>query len=139
MAAYRNVGKIAGLVLHVLVGGLMIFAGSGKVFGFAPPQIVEGMAKYGLSGQLRVIGAGEMISAVLLLIPLTSRPGLLLTSAFWGGVICIHMAHGESYVPASVLLLLTWLGAYLRDPSTLGRLAVVARAEDAREVARTTA
>jgi hypothetical protein len=123
MGTSRKAMRAVGLVLHVLIAGLMIFAGSGKVFGFAPKEVVEGMAKYGLGGKLHLIGSGELITAVLLLVPLTSSLGLLLTSAFWGGVICIHMAHGESYVFPSVLLLLTWLGAYLRNPLTFSSFA----------------
>lgn len=80
------------------------------------------MGKYGLGGKLQLIGGGELTTAVLLLIPLTSSLGVLLTSAFWGGVICIHMAHGEPYVFPSVLLVLTWVGGYLRNPMILGSL-----------------
>ncbi len=120
MRATGKVERISGWVLHGLIGGLMIFAGSGKLFGFAPPQIVEAMGKYGLGDKLQLIGGGELITAVLLIIPLTSSLGVLLTSAFWGGVICIHMAHGESYVFPSVLLVLTWVGGFLRNPLILG-------------------
>lgn len=119
MRASQKAGRITGWVLHALVGGLMFFAGSGKLFGFAPPQVVEAMTQYGLGGKLHLIGAGELLTALLLLVPLTSSLGLLLASGFWGGVICIHMAHGESYVVPSVLLVLTWVGAYLRNPLTL--------------------
>lgn len=132
MAAAGKFRRIAGLVLHLLIGALMIFAGSGKVFGFAPKEIVQGMAKYGLGDKLQLIGSGEMIAAVLLIVPLTSSLGVLLTSAFWGGVICIHMAHGESYVGGSVLLVLTWIGAFLRHPETLASF-FAARPEEPRE------
>lgn len=111
-----KIRRIVGLVVHGLIGALLIFAGSGKVFGFAPPQVVEGMTKYGLRDRLTLIGTGEMISALLLLLPVTSSLGVLLVSAFWGGVICIHMAHGESYTTGAVMLVLTWVGAFLRNP-----------------------
>jgi hypothetical protein len=111
----KNWGKIAGLVLHLLLGGLMIFTGSQKVLGLVPP---EALAKYGLGEQVRLIGAGAILCALLLLIPRTSSLGLLLTSAFWGGAICIHMAHGEPYLIQAVLLVLSWAGAYLRNPAT---------------------
>ena len=105
-----RVKSIAGGVLHFLVGGLMTFAGLGKLLGFAPPEVVEAMQKYGLSGQLQLIGAGELTAALLLWLPRTSSLGVLLTSSFWGGVICIHMSHGEPYLMPSIFLVLTWVG-----------------------------
>ena len=116
MKERKSWSKIAGLVLHVLIGGLLIFTGSQKVLGVVPP---EALVKYGLGEQVRLIGAGAILTAVLLLIPRTSSLGLLLTSSFWGGAICIHMAHGEPYLLQAVLLVLTWAGAYLRNPASL--------------------
>jgi hypothetical protein len=55
-----------------------------------------------------------MTAAVLLLIPWTSPLGTLLTSGFWGGVICFQMPHHEDFVFPSLLLALTWTGAFLR-------------------------
>src|SRR5215468_6989686 len=109
-------GKIAGLALHILIGGLMILTGSQKVLGMVPP---EALARYGLGEQMRLIGAGALLTGLLLLIPRTSSLGILLTSSFWGGAICIHMAHGEPYRFQAMLLLLSWAGAYLRGPATL--------------------
>jgi len=113
MKERNNWGKIAGLVLHIVIGGLMIFTGSQKILGLVPP---EALAKYGLDEQVRLIGAGALLTALLLLVPRTSALGLLLMSSFWGGAICIHMAHGESYLVQAVLLVLSWAGAYLRNP-----------------------
>jgi hypothetical protein len=101
MNEHNNRGKIAGLALHILIGGLMIFTGSEKVLGMVPP---EALAKYGLGEQMRLIGAGAVLTALLLLIPRTSSLGILLTSSFWGGAICIHIAHGEPYLFQAVLL-----------------------------------
>jgi hypothetical protein len=121
MQANRNWKTIAGWVLQGLIGGIMILAGSAKVLGHFPPDQV---AKMGLSLPIEVIGAGELASAVLLLIPRTSSLGLLLTSAFWGGAICLHMSKGEEpFALQSVLLLLTWVGAYLRVPETFASFA----------------
>jgi hypothetical protein len=64
----KNWGKMAGLVLHILIGGLMIFTGSQKVLGLIPP---EALAKYGLGEQVRLIGAGAILTGLLLLIPRT--------------------------------------------------------------------
>ena len=115
MKTTRNWKTIAGLVLHVLIAGIMILAGSVKLLGMFPPEEV---AKLGLSGWITVIGAGELATAILLLVPRTSSLGILLTSSFWGGAICIHMSTGTPFVLQSALLLLTWVGAYLRIPAT---------------------
>jgi len=106
--------KRTGLVLNVLVAALIIFAGLGKVFGFAPAEVLKQMQAFGLEDRLQLIGTGEMLAALLLLIPRTSPLGTLLTSSFWGGVICIHMAHHLPVVFPSVLLVVTWAGSWLR-------------------------
>jgi hypothetical protein len=116
MNTYTNRGQIAGLVLHILIGGLMILTGSQKILGSVPP---DALARYGLGEQTRLLGAGALLSALLLLIPRTSSLGILLTSSFWGGAICIHMAHGERYFFQGMRLVLLWIGAYLRNPATL--------------------
>jgi hypothetical protein len=115
MNTAARIKLVVGWVLHVLIGGLMIFSGSSKVFGFVPADAME---KYGLTEQIRLIGTGEVLSALLLLVPRTSSLGVLLVSSFWGGAICLHMSHGELYLMQSVLLVLTWVGAYLRNPAT---------------------
>jgi hypothetical protein len=120
MKANQNWKIIAGWVLHGLVGGVMLLAGSAKVLGLFPPEQV---AKLGLGVPIQVIGAGELVSAVLLLVPRTASLGVLLTSGFWGGAICLHMSKGEPFVLQSVFLLLTWVGAYLRVPGTFASFA----------------
>src|SRR6185295_18933011 len=128
MKATRNWKTTTGRVLHGLVGGVMLLAGSAKVLGLFPPEMVE---KLRLSVPIQVIGAGELVSAVLLLVPRTASLGVLLTSGFWGGAICLHISKGEPFVLQSVFLLLTWAGAYMRVPGTFASFAVSSRAEPA--------
>ena len=120
MKASRNWKTVAGWVLHGLVAGIMVLAGSAKVLGLFPADQVE---KLGLSVPIQVIGAGELLSAILLLVPRTASLGVLLTSGFWGGAICLHLSKGEPFVLQSVFLLLTWAGAYLRVPGTFASFA----------------
>lgn len=115
----RKVARIVGLVLHVLIGAMMIMAGGFKLLGMFPKEAVEEMAKMGVADKLKLIGAGELIAALLLIIPKTTKLGTLATSGFWGGVICIHMTHNDFYIPWAVALALTWVGAYLRHPEML--------------------
>src|ERR1700758_2422467 len=133
MKATRNWKLIGGWVLHGWMAGIMILAGSAKVFGFFPPEAV---AKLGLSLPIQVIGVGELASAILLLIPRTSSLGLLLTSGFWGGAICLHVSKAEPFVVQSVFLLITWVGGYLRVPGAFGSFTV--RSKSIRERADAT-
>jgi hypothetical protein len=126
MKSDRSWKSMAGWALHGLVGGIMILTGSAKVFGLFPPDQV---AKMGLSLPIQVIGAGEIASAGLLLIPRTFSLGLLLTSAFWGGAICLHTSKGEPFALQSVFLLLTWVGAYLRVPGSFASFTASAPAD----------
>jgi hypothetical protein len=77
------------------------------------------MEESGLSEEIYLIGAGELITAILLLIPRTSSLGVLLTSGFWGGVISTHMIQGDSYLLPAAMLVVTWIGGYLRNPGML--------------------
>jgi hypothetical protein len=124
MNEHTNRGRIAGLVVHLLIGGLMILTGSQKILGSAPP---EALVRFGLGEQARLIGVGAVLTAVLLLIPRTSSLGILLTSSFWGGATCIDMAHGDRYVFQATLLLLVWIGAYLRNPQALSSFSTAPR------------
>lgn len=106
--------RIAGLVLIILIAGMMLMGGAFKLVVTPSPEMLEGMRKHGLEDNIRLIGFGEVGSALLLLIPWTSPIGVLLTSGFWGGAICLHMSHGEAYLFQASLLLVTWIGAFLR-------------------------
>ena len=130
MKATRNWKMVGGWVLHGLIAGMMILAGSAKVFGLFPPEEV---AKLGLSLPIQVIGTGELGSANLLLIPRTSSLGLLLTSGFWGGAICLHISKAEPFVIQSVFLLITWVGGYLRVPGAFGSFTVRSKSKLDRE------
>ena len=130
MKTTRNWQMVGGWVLHGLLAGMMILAGSAKVLGFFPPEEV---AKLGLSLPIQVIGAGELGCAILLLIPRTASLGLLLTSGFWGGAICLHMSKAQPFVIQSVFLLITWVGGYLRVPGAFGSFSARSQPKKERE------
>jgi hypothetical protein len=116
MAKYRF---ITGRILLTLVAAIMLMAGSGKLFGFAPEMVVEQLEGFGLGDDLFLVGLAEVASAILLVIPRTSSFGILMTSSFWGGAIVAHLA-GDDYAGATVpmvLLVLTWAGTVLRYPA----------------------
>lgn len=128
MSRAETVRKGTGWAVHLGIAGMMVFAGTMKLLGKLPPEAVEQLNRSGIGDELLLIGGGELIAAVLLLVPLTSSLGLLMTSGFWGGVICAHMMQGNSYVPPSILLALTWLGGWLRDLLTFHSFSARGRA-----------
>jgi uncharacterized membrane protein YphA (DoxX/SURF4 family) len=105
--------KIAGLVLHVLIALFVMFAGFSKVAGMIP---AEELAKLpdSLRNQLLLIGIGELIAGLLLLIPWTAPLGTLVMSGFWGGVISFHLLGDHDIATGIVMLSLTWIAAFLR-------------------------
>ncbi len=109
MPTLRTWAKTAGYVLHFLVGAVMILSAMRKLAAPVPPETAEKLGQ-GLMDNLMLITVGELVTALLLMIPRTSSLGVLLASSFWGGAICFHMAHGDPYVLQSVLLVMTWIG-----------------------------
>ncbi len=99
------------------LSALFAASAAAKLAGLEP--LLESFALWGLEGKHILIGIGELTAGVLYLIPRTSSLGVLVLSAHMGGAIMVHMSHGESYVLQSVILILVWVGAYLRNPELM--------------------
>ncbi len=106
--------KITGWVLTGLIGAMIIMAGTMKLIG--GKEMADGFAKYGLEGRQLLIGGGELISAILFIIPRTSSLGVLLLSGLMGGAIVTHMEHGEMFIMQSIILVVIWITGWLRNP-----------------------
>lgn len=103
--------NIAAWVIAGLLTALYLFSASGKLF--LHPEQMEQMK---LGDWRVIIGIGEIVSALLFLIPKTNKYGLLLLSSYMGGAIIIHMMNGLSIGMPTVVLLLVWVVGYLRNP-----------------------
>jgi hypothetical protein len=115
-----NKRAIAGWLLTGLVALALIGAGQGKLLGTAPPEIFEQLASAGLTEETKLIGVGAILTALALLVPHTLSIGVLLASAYWGGAILVHMGPADdSYLVPAVLLIVTWAGAWLREPAVM--------------------
>lgn len=87
------------------------------------PAVVNQLGAMGFTGnRLIFIAVLEIVSAALFLIPLTRSGGLLLVSSYLGGAIATHLQHGEPIVQPSFVLVLIWLGMWLRHPVILRSL-----------------
>jgi hypothetical protein len=126
--------RITGNILVVL-GGLMLLGSAGVKLARVP-IVVSQMAAMGFDGnKLIFIAALEVVSAVIFLIPLTRSAGLLLVSAYLGGAIATHLQHDLPLIQPSFVLLLIWLGAWLRHPGMLWSFGQVTKS--ARQTANT--
>jgi phosphatidylglycerophosphate synthase len=102
--------KITAWVIAGALTALYLFSAYGKL---SNPAQMEAM-KLGDWGT--IIAIGEIVSALLFLIPKTNRYGTLLLSSYMGGAIIIHMTSSISIIMPSVVLILVWVVAYLRNP-----------------------
>jgi len=110
--------RITGTVLLTL-GGLMLVGSAIAKFARVP-MLVTQMSAFGIDGnRLLFVAILEIVSALLFLIPLTRSIGLLLVSSFLGGAIATHLQHGDPIVQPSFVLVLLWLGTWLRHPEIL--------------------
>jgi hypothetical protein len=103
--------KIVSWVIAGMLTALYLFSASGKLF--LHPEQMEQMK---LGDWRIIIALGEITSALLFLFPKTNKYGTLLLSSYMGGAIIIHMTGAMSIGMPSVVLLLIWLTAYLRNP-----------------------
>lgn len=108
-----NSNKIISTIAWVLAGlltALFLFSAYGKI---STPENLEQM-KLGNWSTLIIIG--EILSALMFLVPKTNKYGTLLLSSYMGGAIILHMTGGMSILMPSVVLVLIWIVAILRNP-----------------------
>ena len=105
--------KIIAWVISGLLTALFLFSASGK---FMHP---EQMAQMKLADWRIIIAIGEIVSALLFLVPKTNKLGTVLLSSYLGGAIIIHMTGGMSIAMPSVVLILVWITGIIRNPEMI--------------------
>ena len=103
--------KITAWIIAGLLTALYLYSASGKLF--LHPEQMEQMK---LGDWRIIIALGEIVSALLFLLPKTNKYGTLLLSSYMGGAIIIHMMGGMSIGMPVVVLILVWVVACLRNP-----------------------
>lgn len=105
-----------------LVTGVAVFAIAGSSLAklAEAPEIVTALGKLGLSEKIRLIGLLEIILVSLYLIPRTMNIGFFLLCSYLGGAIVAHLAQSEISPQALIVLLLFWVGSFIRKPALFG-------------------
>ena len=116
----QKIMSIVGWVLSGLLGAALVMSAGMKFF--PPEEMVKQMKDSPLVGWILIIGIGELVSAILFLVPRTAVPGTLLLSSYFGGAIVAHMMQRESILVPSVFLILIWTAATLRLPELCERV-----------------
>ena len=103
----------------MFLGGLTLLGSAGVKLAHIP-KIVSQMGAMGFDeSKLMFVALLEVTSALLFLIPFTRSVGLLLVSSFLGGAIATHLQHAQSIAGPSVVVILVWIGTWLRHPEIL--------------------
>ncbi len=102
--------KIIGWVIAGLLTALYAYSSSGKIL---HPQMMDHV---GLANWRVLIAIGEIGSALLYLFPRTNLIGTLLLSSYMGGAILLSMANNWSILVPSAVLIIIWVGAFVRHP-----------------------
>jgi len=111
--------KVAGWVILSLVAAMIIFSGIMKFTVKVGSDQMEMFTQLGFGGHLPLIALGEIVTYILLLIPVTASLGFILAIAHAGGMVATHLTHDVSIVFPAVLLVLVFVGQFLRDSSIL--------------------
>jgi uncharacterized membrane protein YphA (DoxX/SURF4 family) len=117
MASQSKARRIAAWSLTSLITLLFVFSAVMKFL--RVPEVMAAVEKWNLKDELILLGAGELISAILFFIPRTHSLGVLVLSAYMGGAIVTHMQNDEPYYTQPISLVLIWVAGYLRYPQLL--------------------
>jgi hypothetical protein len=124
--------RITGTALVVLASVMLIGSAGAKLAHV--PKVVTELGAMGFDGnKLIFIATLEILSAVLFLVPVTRSIGLLMVSSYMGGAIATHVGHDQPLIQPAMVLVIFWLGTWLRHPQILWSLfpANVASSESA--------
>jgi len=103
-----------GRVLSALPIPLLVMSAVMKLT--QPPEVLEGMQKFGFDSKLLLpLAIIELGCTALYLIPQTAVLGAVLLTGYLGGAIVTHLRTDGGYWPALVMGVVLWLGLFFRD------------------------
>ena len=97
------------------ITALIIISGSLKITGLHP--MLDHYTELGFGpGLIRLLGIAEIIFSLLFLLTPSSRIGLLLLTAYFGGAIAVEIPFHQVGAPL-IPLVFVWVAAFIRQPS----------------------
>ena len=102
------------LIPTFLVVALLIISSVLKLSGYHP--MLLHFVQLGIDGLLPILGSAEILFALLFLFPSTSKIGLFLLTAYFGGAMSIELPYHMMAGPA-ISLMLIWIAGFIRQRS----------------------
>jgi Domain of unknown function (DUF4345) len=96
----------------ILSGSVLVASAITKFLGV--DAVVGQLEAFGFAGEIVPLGILEVATASLFLLPRTRFAGLLMFSAFLGGAVATHIQHHVLPVPPAIVLILGWVGVWMR-------------------------
>lgn len=112
-------------IIYWVLTGLVAFVFMGSAIGkfTANEEALKMAASFGLDVQTNnLLGAIELFSLLLFVVPRTGIMGTLLLSAYMGGAIATHLEHGISVTAPCIIQSILLLVAAYRFPELRTRL-----------------
>lgn len=107
---------LAGRILSGLFVVLLVGSAFGKLT--SQPQVVEMLTqKLGFQAStVPVLGALELVCALVFAVPQTALLGAVLITGYFGGATAAHVRIGDAFVTPLVLGAVGWMALLLREP-----------------------
>lgn len=106
--------RILSIALQALPLLMVTMSGVMKTIG--AKELVENMTKGGFGNYILLFGLIELAAVGLMLFRQTYKTGFLLLCCYLGGALAVELSAGK-FPTAALLLVLLWIGVYLRNPT----------------------
>lgn len=104
--------RIISVILQTIPLLMITMSGIMKLIG--AKELVDAMTKGGFGSYIQLFGLIELVSATLMIFKKTYKTGFLLLCCYLGGALTVELGAGK-FPTAALLLVLLWIGIYLRD------------------------
>lgn len=113
--------KIIQWSLTGIVGFIFIGSAMSKFFG--GEEALKMAQDIGLTAtQFKMIGAVELVSVLLFIVPRTGILGTLLLAAYMGGAIVAHLTHNQPILAPILIQAFLWIVVLVRFPEMKNRI-----------------
>lgn len=103
-----------GWILTIAAAGMFIMSGVMKFL--KPPELIEGLQKFGWDMKLvPALAIVELASTLLFMIPQTAVLGAVLLTGYLGGAIATHVRVEDQFFIPIILGVVVWAALWLRE------------------------